>query len=40
MSRVYSVAYLTTNGIAAADAVTLAAQVGFHGLGIRILPAA
>lgn len=39
MSPIYSLAYLTTNGIAPAEAVTLAAKVGYHGVGIRILPA-
>ena len=28
MSRIYSISYLTGNGIAAADAVSLAAQTG------------
>lgn len=39
MSRIYSLAYLTSHGLAPAEAVTLAAKVGYHGVGIRILPA-
>ncbi len=40
MSRIYSLAYLTTNGLAPLDALAVAAEVGYHGIGIRILPAA
>ncbi len=40
MSRIYSLAYLSSSGIAPAEAVTLAAKVGYQGVGIRILPAA
>jgi sugar phosphate isomerase/epimerase len=40
MSRTYSLAYLTTHGIAPPDAITLAAEAGYQGVGIRIAPAA
>lgn len=40
MSRVYSLAYLTSEPLSAPDCITLAAKLGYGAVGIRILPAA
>lgn len=39
MSRIYSMAYLTANGLPPVDAVKLAAKLGFHQISFRLLPA-
>jgi sugar phosphate isomerase/epimerase len=40
MTRIFSLAYLTSNGISPADAIDIAARTGYQAVGIRILPAA
>ncbi|MCI5109442.1 MAG: sugar phosphate isomerase/epimerase [Marivita sp.] len=39
MSRIYSMAYLTANGLPPVEAVTLAARLGFDRISFRLLPA-
>ena len=39
MSRIYSMAYLTANGLPPLQAVTLAAKLGFDRISFRLLPA-
>jgi sugar phosphate isomerase/epimerase len=39
MARTYSLAYLTTQGLAPPDAISLARATGYDAVGIRILPA-
>jgi sugar phosphate isomerase/epimerase len=39
MSRIYSMAYLTANGLPSVQAVTLAAKLGFDRISFRLLPA-
>jgi sugar phosphate isomerase/epimerase len=40
MSRIYSMAYLTSAPLPAPECISLAAKLGYHAVGIRILPAA
>ncbi len=40
MSRVYSLAYLTSAPLPPPEAISLAAQLGYGAVGLRALPAA